>query len=233
MTARAAAGGSFSARGHKRRCRGIDCPKTKAKGGRAYDRKDASAPLGAHTGETPCRRADKAKRRCRKPPQGTAALRRVAASFSASDRLRRAVCLTRAAQARAAGESFGLPRYACPMARARRGLYRGIFRHRPRGRRARTIRGVPRQCLRRRVWRQRYAGRRGGRRRGGDCASGRSKRGGRRGQAPAGLCARRAADTALFLCVTARRCADLGLRLARGPEHRRGGLSYRPRPCRR
>ena len=41
------------------------------------------------------------------------------------------------------------------------------------------------------------------------------------------------AATALFLCVTARRRADLGLRLARGPEHRRGGLSYRPRPCRR
>lgn len=115
MTARAAAGGSFSARGHKRRCRGIDCPKTKAKGGRAYDRKNASAPLGARTGKTPRRRADKAKHRRRKPPQGTADLRRVAASFSASDRLRRAVCLARAAQARAAGESFGLPRYACPM----------------------------------------------------------------------------------------------------------------------
>ncbi len=49
------------------------------------------------------------------------------ASPSASDRLRRAVCLARAAQARAAGESFGLPRYACPMARARRGLYRGVL----------------------------------------------------------------------------------------------------------
>ena len=219
MTARAAAGGSFSARGHKRRCRGIDCPKTKAKGGRAYDRKDASAPLGAHTGKTPRRRADKAKHRRRKPPQGTADLRRVAASFSASDRLRRAVCLARAAQARAAGESFGLPRYACPMARARRGLYRGVLRHRPRGRRARTIRGVPRQCLRRCVWRQRYAGRRGGRRRGGDRTAGRNKRGGCRSQAPAGLCARRAADAALFLCVTARRRADLGLWLARGPEH--------------
>ncbi|MFQ9771170.1 MAG: M23 family metallopeptidase [Oscillospiraceae bacterium] len=42
---------ALSACGHKRRCRGIDCPKTKAKGGRAYDRKNASAPLGARTGK--------------------------------------------------------------------------------------------------------------------------------------------------------------------------------------
>ena len=76
MTARAAAGGSFSARGHKRRCRGIDCPKTKAKGGRAYDRKNASAPLGARTGKTPRRRADKAKHRRReRQPSGTSQLR--------------------------------------------------------------------------------------------------------------------------------------------------------------